>query len=349
MKWGLLFLALYTFLPLFYYPQYYFAGRPISWFIRLFVQSYTWILLTPFILWLGNRFPIASPRRLKNIIILCLAPFFFAGLHTIIFLLIWHVGVWDETLNFRAMGFYLNIYTGGTVLCAAILAFQQAISYSQKYREREFRLQQAQLQVLKMQLNPHFLFNTLNAISEFVYSSPQVADKTITQLSDLLRLSLKSSNTPEVTLKEELDFLRKYVQIQQALLDERLQVRWNIDARTLDAYVPNMILQPLIENSIIHGIAPQENGGTVEITSERRNGTLYLCVLDNGSDFIADKSVAAEGVGLTNVKARLHHLYGQNHEFKIGKSPAGETMVRLAIPFHEQAIEEKDEYSDDYN
>lgn len=350
LKWGLLFLALYTFLPLFFYPQYYFAGRSVSWFIRLFVQSYTWMILTPFILWFGHHFPVEYPRRLKNLIILCLSPFFFAAVHTILFILIWHVGVWGETVDPRMIGFYLNIFTGGTIFCAGILTFQQAINYSRKYREREFRLQQAQLQALKIQLNPHFLFNTLNAISEFVYSSPQVADKTISHLSDLLRLSFKSGNTQEVTLKEELDFLRKYVQIQQTLLDERLKVRWDIDAGTLDAFVPNMILQPLIENSIIHGIARKESGGVIEIGAERRNGTLYLRVSDNGEYFTTDETALNGGIGLTNVKARLRHLYGPAQEFKIGKSPTGgETLVRIAIPFHEQAVEEKDEYSNDYN
>ena len=307
------------------------------------------MILTPFILWLGYHFPIEYPRRLKNLIILCLSPFFFSAVHTILFIWIWHVGVWGETVDMRSMGFYLNIFTGGTIFCAAIFAFQQAINYSRKYREREFRLQQAQLQALKMQLHPHFLFNTLNAISEFVYSSPQVADKTISQLSDLLRLSLKSGNTQEVTLKEELDFLRKYVQIQETLLDDRLTVRWDIDARTLDAFVPNMILQPLIENSIIHGLAQKESGGIIKIGAQRRNGTLHLHVSDNGECFTADPETLNRGVGLTNIKARLRHLYGPSQEFVIGKSTDGETLVRLAIPFHEQAIEAENDYSNDHS
>lgn len=183
MKWGLVFLGLYTFLPLFFYPQYYFIGRLSIWFVRLFVQSYTWILLTPFIVWLGYRFPIEYPHRLKNLIILCLAPFFFAALHTSLFVSIWHFGVWGESWHQRGTGFYLNVYTSGTMFCAGIFAFQQAINYSRKFREREFLFQQS-------------------------------------QLSDLLRFSLYSDHKQEVTLKEELDFLRKYLQIQQSLLDE---------------------------------------------------------------------------------------------------------------------------------
>lgn len=342
-------MGLYTFLPLFFYPQYYFIGRSFIWFVRLFVQSYTWILITPFIIWLGYRFPVESPPRLKNLIILCISPFFFAAAHTIIFLWIWHVGVWGETLDVKQMGFYLNIYTSGTIFCAAILAFQQAINHSRKFRENEFRLQQSQLQTLKMQLNPHFLFNTLNAISQFVYSSPKVADKTITELSELLRLSLSNGNKQEVKLKEELNFLNKYVQIQQRLLDERLQVRWVIDFSALNAFVPNMILQPLIENSIIHGISQKESGGFIEIGAARRNGKLYLHILDNGEEFTKNAGTLNDGVGLTNVQSRLRRLYGQNHGFKIGQTPDGETLVQLEIPFHEESTAENDEYSDDYS
>jgi LytS/YehU family sensor histidine kinase len=219
------------------------------------------------------------------------------------------------------------------------LAFNQAAIYSRKYRDREFRLQQAELEVLKMQIHPHFLFNTLNAISALVYASPQNATKTISQLSDLLRLTLNSNKTQEVALKDELDFLRKYIQIQQTLLQERLEIVWKIDAETLDAAIPNMLLQPLVENSIRHGIAPIETGGRIELGSYRQRKKLVIYVKDNGLGLALDKKESSNGVGLINTQARLRHLYEEAHEFHLSEPPDGGLLVKIVIPFREKAPE----------
>ena len=138
-----------------------------------------------------------------------------------------------------------------------IVAVSQAINYFRAYHEREFRLSQAELQSLRTQLHPHFLFNTLNAIAELVHRDPVVADRSILRLSELLRFSLASEKAQEVTLKEEIEFLEKYVEIHKTLMRDRLNVRVSIDSGTLDAVVPNMILQPLVENAIKHGISPR--------------------------------------------------------------------------------------------
>src|SRR5205085_10374133 len=220
----------------------------------------------------------------------------------------------------------------------AILAVSQALTYFRKYQEREFRLAQAQLQVLRMQLHPHFLFNTLNAISELVYQAPERADRTITQLSDLLRLSLKSGQEQEVPHKEELDFLRKYVEIQQTLMQERLSVRWEIDPASFDALVPNMILQPLVENSIRHGIAARECGGQIKVSARRMDDMLNLEVCDDGVGSPADaQPTPPGGVGLTNARARLVHLYGSRHRFDLRAASGSGLIVSIAIPFREFA------------
>jgi sensor histidine kinase YesM len=223
----------------------------------------------------------------------------------------------------------------------AILGVNYAIDYYQKYRERELRasqletrLAQARLQVLKMQLHPHFLFNTLNAISELVFKDPESAEHMITNLSDLLRLSLDNVGVQEVPLKQELDFLNKYVEIEQTRFHDRLQLSTDIAPETLDAWVPNMILQPLVENAIRHGIGMRSAGGHIEIGAERENGMLRLFVRDNGGGLHnGEQKQLKEGVGLANTRARLAHLYGEEHRFDLDNVPGGGLMVDMSIPF----------------
>jgi len=183
--------------------------------------------------------------------------------------------------------------------------------------------QQAELQTLKTQLHPHFLFNTLNAIAALVYVSPPEATKTISQLSDLLRFTFHNNKAQEVTLKEELDFLRKYLQIQQTLLQERREVEWAIDPETLDALVPNMIWQPLVENSIRHGIAPKEGGGRIEIFSGGVNDQRLIEIRDDGMGAAGKEN--GTGIGLINSRTRLEHLYGEAQKFdvKLQRTAAG--------------------------
>jgi sensor histidine kinase YesM len=223
----------------------------------------------------------------------------------------------------------------------AILGVRYAIEYYQKYKERELRasqletrLAQARLQVLKMQLHPHFLFNTLNAISELVFKDPESAEHMITNLSDLLRLSLENVGVQEVPLKQELDFLGKYVEIEQTRFHDRLRLKMNIAPETLDATVPNMILQPLVENAIRHGIGVRSSGGNIEVGAERENGMLHLFVRDDGRGVLNGAQHALkEGVGLANTRARLDHLYGVAHRFGLENSPGGGLTVDMMIPF----------------
>jgi len=195
-----------------------------------------------------------------------------------------------------------------------------AFDYYQKYRERDLRalelegrLTQAELQNLKMQLHPHFLFNTLNTISVLMTKDTKAANSVLVRLSDLLRMALDNVSTHEVTLKEELDFLARYLEIEQTRFEDRLTVRMRIEPGVLAARVPNLILQPLVENAIRHGVAPLLTPGTIEISARRENGNLRLEVRDNGSGLPNSNQHVREGVGLSNTRARLVQVYARDH------------------------------------
>lgn len=353
-------LACWTFLALLFLPQTYLVNlqspTPLNWlqaFTANSVLFYLWACLTPIVLWLGRLFPLERPRFWRNLTILFVLAFPFAVVH--IFLV--------RAINSLALSFSddyrspipvaaLLVGYGATNVMVywGIIAASQALNYFNRYREREKSLAQAQLQSLKTQLNPHFLFNTLNAISELVYESAEEAERTIAKLSELLRLSLKTERSQEVPLHEELEFLRMYLEIQQTLLQERLKVCWQIAPETLSACVPNMILQPIVENSIRHGIAPRRSGGTVKIESMKKNNLLVLRVRDDGLGLNSNKkSEEADGIGLRNTRSRLKHLYGDEHKFALESSPDEEGVtVVIEIPFAESSkkYDEQDTHFD---
>jgi signal transduction histidine kinase len=300
------------------------------------VWGYSWAVLTPFIVWLSRRYSISRRHFARNLLLHLGFGIVFASVHRVLYILFVPLiapnALTIPNADLPRVFYFLYLISESFLDYSFILAVVQAIMYYGELQKREFRLHQAELQTLKTQLHPHFLFNTLNAVSALIYSNPKMADRTLAQLSNLLRLSIKSGKTQEISLKEELDFLRKYVDIQQTLLQERLQVQWNIDSETLDAQLPNMILQPLVENSIRHGIAPKKDGGCLEIGARRENGTLRLFVSDNGTG-ISPEMKLREGLGLTNTRERLRHLYGDAFEFSLEPSPGGGSSACLKIPF----------------
>jgi len=158
----------------------------------------------------------------------------------------------------------------------------------------------------------------------------------LTDLSDLLRMSFENLEVQEVALKQELEFLNKYIEIEQMRFHDRLKVEMAIAPETLDACVPNMILQPLVENAIKHGISPRATGGRIDIAAVRNNGSLEITVEDNGLGLpFGDTTTVSEGVGLSNTRRRLKHLYGNEHKFEIAAVSNGGVRVDLEIPFHE--------------
>ncbi len=201
----------------------------------------------------------------------------------------------------------------------------------------ETRLVEAQLQALQRQLHPHFLFNTLNTVSGLIRTDPDAADPMIDRLGDLLRMTLHKSGIQEVSLKEELDVLGKYVEIERTRFGTRLTVEMRVQPETLDVQVPSLVLQPLVENAIRHGIAPNAGPGWIAVYAQRDNDELVLQVLDNGDGLPPDRLMAMNrGVGLDNTRARLAHLYPDRFDFTFSNLERG-FCVTIRIPFEVQA------------
>ena len=210
-----------------------------------------------------------------------------------------------------------------------------ATSFSRATEEREqleARLARAQLQSLRLQLHPHFLFNTLNTINALIGTDRRAAERVISGLSELLRMSLSSASEQEVTLARELELLAHYIEIQQIRFQDRLTVRFQIDPEARSALVPNLMLQPLVENAIRHGIAPRAAPGHVVVTARRKGDRLELSVVDDGVGETAGTE-HRDGVGLGNTRARLLSLYGTDHRFEAGTPSTGGFLVTVEIPY----------------
>ncbi len=318
----------------------------LSWQL---VSGYVWFAVSPLILYLTNRFPFeASKWKISLPIHIAAAVILALFQQAIDASILTRLG-YPPGREFASFGeayqyfVFVNLHFS-VLIYAGVVGIKSAYTYYQKYRERELeasqleaRLAQSRLQVLKMQLHPHFLFNTLNAISELIYKDPESADHMLTDLSDLLRLSFENLEVQEVPLKQELEFLEKYLEIEQMRFHDRLTVNMDISPDTLDASVPNMILQPLVENAIKHGIAPRSSGGRIDIQAARNNGHLEINVSDDGLGVpFGDLDNLPEGVGLSNTRRRLQHLYGDKHTFDLRPVEKGGLTVSLEIPFKEQ-------------
>jgi two-component system, LytTR family, sensor kinase len=235
---------------------------------------------------------------------------------------------------------YLNNLDWALMTYSAIVGASYALGYYRESRARairaanlETRLVQARLKTLEAELHPHFLFNTLHAISTLVHTQPDAADRMISRLSDLLRITFSRSDAACVTLHEELEFLQKYLEIEQTRFQDRLTVNYDVDPDTLDAEVPRLILQPLVENAIKHGVSLQIGPGIVSVGSRHDNGRLCLTVRDNGVGLTgATRARLHGGVGLSNTRDRLECLYGSDQSLDFLESAPGLT-VEMRLPF----------------
>jgi len=326
-------------------------GIPWSKVISDFLNWYIWGLLSPLIWWISQRFPFER-RKLLSWVPINLACGLIVSLLFVVLVLIKKdliTAVRFGRFSFNALGDLPDYLYGGFEFFLlpyfAIVAFAHALSYYQKYRARELKtsrletqLAQAHLEVLKMQLRPHFLFNTLNAISALMHRDVDAADRMIVLLSDLLRRSLDQDDRHQVPLTDELEFLERYLAIEQIRFRDRLAVEVEVEPPCKEAQVPRLILQPLVENSIRHGIAMRSAAGKIAIRAERRGERLAVVVWDDGPGLPGDHPVR-EGVGISNTRARLEQIYGPDHRFELQNAPDGGMEARLEIPFERRPRE----------
>lgn len=347
-KWALI-VAGWTFLALLFSgPQMIQAVRlhraAAGWdsIIGELIFSYLWLGLTPLVIWLSRSFRIEGGQRLKSGSIHLAACVIILLVQVFVFMVISVPFGWYSQLNpfwNRYFLLILNFTPSNVMFYWGIIVIEHALDYYQKLQERELKasqleaqLAQAQLQVLKMQLHPHFLFNTLNAISALIRESPDEADEMVSRLGDLLRLTLETAGIQEVPFKKELEFLKHYLDIEQTRFQDRLKVEMAIQPETLDGLVPSMILQPLVENSVRHGVAPRPEGGCIKITAWLHHSLLRLEVEDDGPG-LSGNTPLKERVGLSNTRARVRNLYGDEHGVKLRNAADGGLVVSLSIPF----------------
>jgi signal transduction histidine kinase len=298
------------------------------------LQATLWCTASPFILWITQRFTVEGPKRWRNIAVhtawgLALAASIdavcYLSIHGLFGMRVGAMVHWTLSQSVLVSTPYLFI------IYLTFVAVVHTVRLVRRYEEREKMLAQAQVQALKAQLNPHFLYNTLNAVSEFAYKDAATAERLITMLSDLLRLSFAGGDAARVPLADELAFARRYLDIQQLLLEDRLQVRYAIEPQALDAQVPNFILQPLVENAVVHGVSRRAATGHIEVGGRVRNGRLTLWVTDDGPG-LANASPRRHGIGLSHTRARLAQLYGSEQALTLDSPEGGGFTAQLCLP-----------------
>lgn len=234
---------------------------------------------------------------------------------------------------FSGIEYYLLVYFSLVAVIHALASYKKLRDREVESSRLEAQLALAHLEVLKTQLHPHFLFNTLNAISSLMHRDVDAADRMISMLSDLLRLSLDNDNRHQVSLREELEFLDRYLAIEKIRFRDRLDVAIEVHDSCWDAMVPRLILQPLVENSIRHGIALRSAAGKVTIRAQQQDGGLAMSVWDDGPGIPRRPEEVRFGVGLSNTLARLQQTYGEAHRFDLHNVPSGGFEVSLWVPF----------------
>ena len=299
--------------------------------------------LTAPIFRLATRFRLDSQRWIRALAVHAAAALAFSVVHAAAMLAVREALRRDKPPTFEwsryAQSHYLDNLDWALMTYAAVIALSHAIAY---YRESQARalkaahletsLVEARLKTLQAELHPHFLFNTLHAISTLVHTDPEAADRMISRLSDLLRLTFDRSGAAEIPLKEELEFLQKYLEIEQIRFRDRLSLRFDIDPETLDVEVPRLILQPLVENAIKHGIGPKTGRGLVQVSARRDARGTWIEVRDNGVGLSGNaRARFTSGVGLSNTRARLECLYGDAHRLDVAEGHEG-LAVQLLIP-----------------
>jgi two-component system LytT family sensor kinase len=348
--WGIWTLIGIVFTLQMYFTSYR-SERPALLVDSLYLQivwAYLWALATPLVLWAANKLPLERNNWIRNSLIHLPISILLSGIVTAV----GHIMVWlyfglplGRPFSFERMGrFVLANFSEGIGIYMLVALTSYAFNYYRRYHEGQVRtlqleaqLSKAQLEALKMQLHPHFLFNTLHSISALLTQDTEAARKMITRLGDFLRLTLENSGSEEVTLQQEMEFLTCYLAIERIRFQDRLLTRIDVADDTLDAKVPNLILQPIVENAIRHGIASRSTPGLIEIEAKHINGLVRIQVRDNGpglSEHRISENLFNRGLGLANTGQRLERLYGSRHLFDLRNHPNGGFVVTMEIPFH---------------
>jgi two-component system LytT family sensor kinase len=351
--WGILLLvytAIFVLIFSYHYLDDLSRQRPGTFAVRFleeFTGVFTVFLLLPLVLRVADFYLFKVKGWARQAAFHLVAAVGFSFLHTSLMALSrWIIAplVGLGRYDYGIMGFRYpmelsNDLIGYTVIVLVYYFFKRLrIAQAQQLAAAELqaKLAQAQLENLRLQLQPHFLFNTLNTISSVMYEDVPAADAMITQLSELLRLTLRTANSHEIPLVQELEITRLYLQIMQKRFESNLRVTYSVDAALENSLVPQLILQPLVENSLRHGLKDGGAGIDISIGAERLNGSLILKVADTGAGLGTQGAEAAmnRGVGLANIRSRLEQLYGADQEFAIANRPAGGAEVTLRVPFH---------------
>lgn len=314
-------------------------------FFTILISWIVWALATPIVLRLGQRFPPVRLRPLRAWFIhvgTCVAISVVYSAWTACLQLLLQPWGYAQVTNWGRTAF--SVFYGEfhvfLILYAAILAISYTLEYTRRLAQHETeaarlneQLSRAQLDALRRQLEPHFLFNTLNAIAGLVRENRNApAISMIAGLSDLLRRVLDDSGQQEVSLGEEMEFLETYLDIQKMRFADRLQLNVNVPREFLSARVPSLILQPMVENAIEHGIGKRAAGGAIRIAASRDSGLLKLSVYNQGPRIPENWEQLRAGVGISNVRARLESLYGATCALDIRNVESG-VEVRLSVPY----------------
>ena len=313
------------------------TGRPANWLLsieRSLTEWWLWAVFTPLVFSIARRFPLDHPWPWRNgaihILLGTVVAIVKMAAERTIFA--WLAGFWTYWLiSTLALQFF--VYT-------AIVAAAHGLEYYRRSREREqleARLAETRLQLLNVQLQPHFLFNTLNTIAEMVHDDADKADYMITSLSDLLRQALELGATQEIAFDRELDLLSRYLDIQRTRFGDRLRVTTRVSDDLRHARVPVLLLQPLVENAIQHGLGARANAGRIDIEARRDGHRLVITVTDDGEGVRQPAPAGRQPLGLANTRERLQALYGDNHRLDLINVPGGGAQISLTIPWRQMS------------
>jgi len=328
-----------------------FWKQPASFWEELripLINNLIFAAFTPIVLQISLRYPIERSNWRWRSLLYCVGAIVFTGSHALVRMFVYPV---TDTMTKQTFPIGWSLFGrlflyGLPDICfyvyLPVVAIAHAVWYYREFRDREVRaaqletrLAQAQLKALKSQLQPHFLFNTLHSISTLMLTNVQAADSMLVRLSDLLRMSLENNTVQETTLNREIQFVNGYLEIEKMRFGDRLIVRCHVDAETLDARVPHLLLQPLVENAIRHGISKRTQGGEIRIASTRRNKNLCLEISDTGPGFSPNPDWNAKhGLGLNATRERLRVFYGDQQRLDIHSAPGKGTTVSVEIPFN---------------